>query len=845
MIFIASGTLTVAQSFPEVYVRELAIEKVAYRQGDVVRGTAVVSNDSPSSVSGLQYIVRIVGDFRDDGIPQTEYAAKVSDTFSLNSSEKKQIDFDIPLPPGVAGDLGIDVQAVLTSGVPLGWATERVPVSGTSALLQVVDVAVVISDDPYHPAAGPTVRPDSTATLRIELANTHAETVVLTPTLTLYKRTELSDPLSTELLSPFTVASGDPMVRDFSLPTDLEPGVYAGVLALGDASGVARVPDISFRYIVWGESASITNIQSDKGMGSAGDIVVLTVSFAGAPFDIATGETPDTGPAQLRALLVDENGEPAGEAAISIDLTNATADLPVPLAKSADALHAVVSIERNGAILAQMSVQLAGSADHTTTPLLGAALAVAVLLAIVGLIALHRFLRHLPAPPATLAVLALTFSGLLAPSATEAFTATQSGWQPSGLVECSITWCSGDYGPAWPPSWLLRVPPADEPGLWVNTPSGELEPGEAFYVEGMFYSHVCYNAPQGVYVSATFRGTEKHFYRATWYGGAESKGTLNDRFSIGPFYAPTKPGTYYVDIGAAHFTGPYKRGDVGLYDVGGVYGYQEFTVACASSQTWNGSRCVDIPPPAAPVISSLSSGAACTVGEPHTISFSATDPDGNNVRFGIDWNEDGKIDEWVPSSGYVPSGTRRSATHTYQSSGQQTVQIKAQDDGGLTSGWAKLSFHCAVPWIEEDDDGREQEQSTQCVPSYICHGNDLYLRSGAQCTETFVQTCSYACASGLCLVDLPQLPSGSIHAVPALVRRNATTQVIWSASHVSSCEVTEDNPEIADAWTGTSGEESSSPIPQRTVYTLSCTGTDGSPLTESATVNLLPIYEEL
>jgi hypothetical protein len=131
-----------------------------------------------------------------------------------------------------------------------------------------------------------------------------------------------------------------------------------------------------------------------------------------------------------------------------------------------------------------------------------------------------------------------------------------------------------------------------------------------------------------------------------------------------------------------------------------------------------------------------------------------------------------------------------------------------------------------------------------CSPAFVCRGNDLHQVTGEECTdEAFVQTCSYACASGACI--LPPPPSGSIRVSPSLVRQNDTTQVIWSASNVSSCNVTENNPDIADAWTESSGEETSSPITQRTTYTLSCTGIDGSTLTRTATVNLIPVFEEL
>lgn len=63
----------------------------------------------------------------------------------------------------------------------------------------------------------------------------------------------------------------------------------------------------------------------------------------------------------------------------------------------------------------------------------------------------------------------------------------------------------------------------------------------------------------------------------------------------------------------------------------------------------------------------------------------ASDPAGQQIRYGLDWNNDGTIDEWSPSSGYVPSGTIRDTTHTWGAPGTYTVRAYAQDTlGGLS-----------------------------------------------------------------------------------------------------------------------------------------------------------------
>ncbi|MBI4094116.1 hypothetical protein HY417_04080 [Candidatus Kaiserbacteria bacterium] len=129
----------------------------------------------------------------------------------------------------------------------------------------------------------------------------------------------------------------------------------------------------------------------------------------------------------------------------------------------------------------------------------------------------------------------------------------------------------------------------------------------------------------------------------------------------------------------------------------------------------------------------------------------------------------------------------------------------------------------------------------QCTPSYFCQGNDLYRRT-AQCTNQFVQACTWDCLGGACLPPPP--PEGNITATPSLVHAEETSQVSWTTQYTTSCTVSENNPEINDAWTGVSGTRTSSPLTLQTIYTLRCTGVDSSIFTDSVTVNIVPIFEE-
>lgn len=130
---------------------------------------------------------------------------------------------------------------------------------------------------------------------------------------------------------------------------------------------------------------------------------------------------------------------------------------------------------------------------------------------------------------------------------------------------------------------------------------------------------------------------------------------------------------------------------------------------------------------------------------------------------------------------------------------------------------------------------------TQCTLQTYCVGADRYQQS-TSCANTFLGTCQYGCSNGTCLG--PGAPTAFIRVRPALVASGTSTTVEWSASLVSSCTVTENNPGFTDSWTGASGAQLSSPITSQVIYTLSCAGLNGTSISRTATVNIAPTFDE-
>ena len=88
-------------------------------------------------------------------------------------------------------------------------------------------------------------------------------------------------------------------------------------------------------------------------------------------------------------------------------------------------------------------------------------------------------------------------------------------------------------------------------------------------------------------------------------------------------------------------------------------------------------------PPNKPFLEGPSKGKP---GECYDFTFSATDPENNNVFYYIDWGDGEKKDWFGP---YV-SGHEETLSHSWESRGMFTVRVKAKDVYGNESEWSSL-----------------------------------------------------------------------------------------------------------------------------------------------------------
>lgn len=99
-------------------------------------------------------------------------------------------------------------------------------------------------------------------------------------------------------------------------------------------------------------------------------------------------------------------------------------------------------------------------------------------------------------------------------------------------------------------------------------------------------------------------------------------------------------------------------------------------------------------PPTAPVITGPATGA---INTPYAFSAVSTDPDNDTLRYGLDWDSNGTVDQWMPAAGFVPSGTSQSAPYIWTTIGRKTIRAKACDsEGNCSAGWGSATINIAV-----------------------------------------------------------------------------------------------------------------------------------------------------
>ncbi len=167
----------------------------------------------------------------------------------------------------------------------------------------------------------------------------------------------------------------------------------------------------------------------------------------------------------------------------------------------------------------------------------------------------------------------------------------------------------------------------------------------------------------------------------------------------------------------------------------------------------------------APAVPTITGDENVLVDSEATFSITSTDPNTDTLRYGIDWDTDTNVDEWLPASGYTISGNSESTSKSWNETGEVTFKVLAEDANGARSEWGEFSINVldeptlnfsAGEYLVAKNDSALLSWSTEHVSSCTASGNwsGTKAAAGSERTETLTEfqneytlSCSNALAS--------------------------------------------------------------------------------------------------
>jgi hypothetical protein len=275
------STTLFAQQEAHIFIPTLKTDKLSYSQGETIRAEFEIDNNSTLRQSDVYITTSLVTKINDENV-ELDIQKHFQDLY-LEAESKRTLSLEHVVNADINGPAEFVLNAYLKDGSLVGQKRNPVTIKNTSAKdIILFDQAYVSVDDITFPLqAGPTVPKESTVQIEFTIATIPKENILVQPKIELYDRTQFSGkPIQTITPSQITLSSNGSY--SFSLPTDLDPKVYEGVLSFSSNDPVT-IPPTYFRYIIEGPIGTILNANANKLTVSKGETVSIFVEYAGIP----------------------------------------------------------------------------------------------------------------------------------------------------------------------------------------------------------------------------------------------------------------------------------------------------------------------------------------------------------------------------------------------------------------------------------------------------------------------------------------------------------------------------------------------------------------------------------
>ncbi len=348
------------KSQPEVYIKDLVLDKTAYQAGDTIKGSFTLLNIKDQAVSDVYSEVTLAGDYQPNTLALVFYDSQKSGPYYLQGNEARKINFTYVLPKAVAGDnLGIQVSALLGTGFRMGWSDFHIKVAGKMGIVNITKAFISIGDSKFGLGVGPAVNENEKAFLEITLVNPTKSTVEINPMVKIYNQAIPSVVKNLTVGSSKILPNGSVNIK-YELPKfDNKAGIYVGDIQFPDASGVERAVEFGFRYVIAGDVAVIKGLTLDRTIVERGDNINVTLDYSGTPFNVRNSSVKVEAVYDLDVKLFSETGKLIAEYNKPMDFNQGTQTvLALKASDTASDLRAEVTVKKGGAVLAEYQSSL-------------------------------------------------------------------------------------------------------------------------------------------------------------------------------------------------------------------------------------------------------------------------------------------------------------------------------------------------------------------------------------------------------------------------------------------------------------------------------------------------------
>lgn len=252
-------------------------------------------------------------------------------------------------------------------------------------------------------------------------------------------------------------------------------------------------------------------------------------------------------------------------------------------------------------------------------------------------------------------------------------------------------------------------------------------------------------------------------------------------------------------------------------------------------------------PPSAPTVSGPSSGITNPpAGNTYTYTISGgTSPDNSTIRYDVDWNGDGVIDEYDPvAPNFIASGGSQTPSHSWAATGTYNVQVWTEDSYGLkspTTTYPVTIYASSVALLTASTTSYRQGDPADVLTwsssgATSCTGTGFSTGAGSptagtasvtpSATTTYTVTCSNAAStasSSITVNYVPDLPPSN----PAISGPNNLTQgQSYTYTFGSSVQSQGDTIQYGVDWTNSGAVQQW--LPATSTYITSGASTTGS-----------------